>query len=64
MSSHNPVSLFFPLPTILTLSFFLLRYVAFARDAGNIAQGAKNGARVIYGDGCEFNCTLYAVQKH
>lgn len=37
------------------LSFMdALRYVAFARDAGNIAQGAKNGARVIYGDGCKF----------
>ena len=31
----------------------IIRYVAFARDAGNIAQGAKNGARVIYGDGCK-----------
>lgn len=32
-------------------SLLIFRYVAFARDSGNIAAGVNNGARVIYGDG-------------
>jgi hypothetical protein len=32
-------------------SLLVFRYVAFARDSGNIAAGVNNGARVIYGDG-------------
>jgi hypothetical protein len=42
-----------------SLTNVIFRYVAFARDAGNIAAGAKDGARVIYGDGCKFSFTIF-----